>query len=405
MTKQSYFKLVILAILPILSVVHAQDYDVPSQPNLDAISFIMIDFDTGKVLAEKNPDQRLQVASLNKLMTAYVVMDEAQRDQLDLNAEVIISQNAGDTGGSTMFLSPRTRVPAPEILKGLVVHSGNDAAVALAEWVGGTEDGFVDLMNKNANILGLKNTLYRNSSGLPTEREQYSTARDLAILTKNLIYQFPDHYDLYKIKHWKYAGITQPNRNGLLRLDSSVDGVKTGHTDEAGFCLVSSAQRKGMRLIVVLLGADSESQRIQFSRQLLEYGFRNFYTQEIIDSTEEVGKVPVYGGISSEVSVGVRKSVKITLPLHWFHQYEIKRQVVASKLLAPIREGDNLGTVTLYIEKEDANFTAGKRLIKTVLHKEDLVAKQHIFSSGYINQTIARVRLMILNLFSTEDEE
>ncbi|MBX9705272.1 MAG: D-alanyl-D-alanine carboxypeptidase, partial [Gammaproteobacteria bacterium] len=252
-------------------------YIVPSPPDIDAKAYVLIDANSGKVLATSNADARRQPASLTKLMTIYIAFRELAAGHIQLTDQVTISENAWKTGGSRMFVGVGSKVPLEDLLQGAIVASGNDSTTALAEYIGGTEPVFVQMMNQQAKQLGMNDTNYTDATGLPNP-DHYSTANDLAKLANAIVHNFPQYYHYFGEKWFTWNGIRQPNRNRLLWRDDGVDGMKTGHTDEAGYCLIGSAQENGMRLISVVLGAPSENGRIEDSESLLKYGFRFYET-------------------------------------------------------------------------------------------------------------------------------
>ena len=317
---------------------------VPPPPALNAQEYILVDFNTGKVLAAKNAEDKVPMASLTKLMTAYIVFSALKSGQLTLDTPVTISNAAWRTGGSRMFLNPGTQVTVLNLLKGMIVESGNDATVALAQKVGGTQAGFVTLMNDFARRLGLNSTHYEDVDGLP-KPDHYTTARDLATLAADIIRDFPQYYFIFKIKQFTWDHITQRNRVSLLWTDPSVDGMKTGYTDAAGYCMVTSADRHGMRLVSVVLGAPSWNGRVSDSEALLNYGF-NFYTNEDVESARAVVARPrVYKSASGEAAVGPAQPVVLTVPRG--PDATLSTRIVWSHwpLVAPLAAGAPVGTL------------------------------------------------------------
>lgn len=277
---------------------------IPSAPQIDAKAWILIDAATGTVLTEHNADEMLPPASLTKMMTAYIVSDEIEAGRLSESEEVLVSVNAWEkggakSGGSTMFLAPNSRVPVIDLMRGVIIQSGNDASIVLAEHLAGSEEGFADVMNQRAQQLGLTSTQFRNATGLPDEGH-YTTARDLSTLAAAMIENHPEHYAIYAEKEYEYNGIKQPNRNQLLWRDSSVDGMKTGHTEEAGYCLVASAERSGMRLISVVMGTDSMNARTSESQKLLTWGFRSYMTYDAYSAEDVLTTADVWKGKLSQ---------------------------------------------------------------------------------------------------------
>lgn len=322
-----------------------QPLPIPAPPSLSAKAYLLQDFATGRVLAESQADERIEPASITKLMTGYVVFNELKQGHIHLADEVLISEKAWRTGGSRTFIEVNTRVPVETLIKGMIIQSGNDASVALAEYVGGTEEVFVALMNQQAQILGMTSSHFVNSTGLPHE-DHYTTARDIATLSRAIIRDFPKYYGWYSEQVFTYNDITQYNRNRLLRRDPSVDGFKTGHTKAAGYCLASSAMRDGMRLIAVVMGASSSKMRAQESLALLNYGFRFYETRSIYAAKEVVTKVRVWQGANKELPLGLADDLSVTLQRGRWEELSSAIRVKTS-ITAPITEGQNLGLVTV----------------------------------------------------------
>ncbi len=318
---------------------------VPSAPQLNAKAYLLIDANSGKIIAEKNSEQKLSPASLTKMMTLYVVSNALQNEQIHLEDTVHISQTAWKTGGSRMFVKAGQDVKIEDLLKGIIVDSGNDACVALAEHIGGSEQGFADIMNQQAHDLGMNSSHFTDSTGLPDEN-LFVTAKDLAILSRALIQDFPQYYHWYKQKWYTYNGIRQPNRNRLLWRNSQVDGVKTGHTNDAGFCLVSSAKREDMRLISVVLGSPSETVRADDSERLLNYGFRFFETHKLYKAEQNIVSLPVYKGRVRTVSVGLLSDHYITIPHGQYQRLNITINT-PQQLQAPIEKNASVGELLI----------------------------------------------------------
>jgi D-alanyl-D-alanine carboxypeptidase (penicillin-binding protein 5/6) len=338
-----------------------------------------MDFHSGKILTESNQDERVEPASLTKLMTSYVVMSELKAGAIKMDDEVLISEKAWRMGGSRMFVEVNKRVPLKELILGMIVDSGNDATVALAEHTAGSEDSFVTLMNKYAEQLGMKHTHFANATGWPNPNH-YTTASDLAILTRALIKDFPDHYDLYKIKQLTYNHIPQFNRNRLLWLDDRVDGVKTGHTDSAGYCLVASAQKDDMRLISVVLGTNSENARESESRKLLNYGFRFYETFKLHAALDPLTQMRVWKGEKQDVPLGLAKSLYITTPRG--RRNMIKAQMTLdSTIVAPIIKGHEYGHVDVKLGEE-------------VIAERPLIALEDVPEGGFWRRTVDNIKLL-----------
>ncbi len=322
----------------------------PAAPSVAASSYFLMDFDSSRVLAEKDPDKRVAPASLTKIMTVYVVFRELKAGHLALDEKVTISQNAWETGGSKMFVEVNKQVPVEDLLQGVVIQSGNDASVALAEHVAGSEQTFATMMNEQASRLGMVNSHFENATGLPSPNH-YSSARDLALLAQALIREFPDYYRWDSQKEFTYNGITQQNRNQLLWRDPSVDGVKTGFTDDAGYCMVASAKREDMRLISVVMGTASPNARANESQSLLNYGFRFFETHKLYDAGTPLSEARVRKGETSKLSVGVAETIYVTGPRKHFNELKAESQVDKA-IIAPINKGDTVGTLNVTLGGE-----------------------------------------------------
>jgi len=365
---------------------------IPNSPELDVKSYILYEPNTGKIIAEYNSDELIEPASMTKIMTSYVLAEQIETNLLDLNEEVKISERAWKVGGSSNYLEPRDKVNVDQLIKGMIVASGNDAAVALAEKAGGTEDGFVDIMNAYAKSMNLSNTNYVNSTGMP-DPNHYTSAKDLSILTANLIKNYPEHYSLYKEKYFTCEtcrwGKRQKSTNILLWQDDSVDGVKTGFTESAGWCLVSSAERGSMRLISVIAGADDETSRIQATRRLLEYGFKFFVTQKILDANEEYKEVTVWGGQDDTLALGVADNVSITIPRTSFKDLKIN-YTFKNNIQAPISLGQKIGTVDILSNDQ-------------IILSKDLVALKDIQAKGFFGRLWSKFVLWIFSLFGMTD--
>lgn len=340
--------LIILVLMGQSAVLDAQSRPIPAPPIIGSKSYLMIDGRTGQVLAENLPDERLAPASLTKLMTAYVVFQALANDQVALDDTVTISEGAWRTGGSRMFVEVGNRVPVRDLLLGMIVQSGNDASVALAEHIAGTESVFAEMMNQSAAALGMTGSHFVNSTGLPGD-EHFSTARDLATLARAIVLQFPDYYEWYSIKEYTWNGITQPNRNNLLWRDDSVDGMKTGHTDDAGFCLVSSALRDDMRIIAVVMGTSSAKARIDGSQALLNYGFRFYETRLLYKADETVTTARIWNSAREYTNLGVLEDVYITIPRGRYDALEMTRNVPAV-LEAPVAASQPLAEFTVSLD-------------------------------------------------------
>lgn len=318
---------------------------IPAPPVVGAKSYFVVAAKTGRELAAYEPDAKLAPASLTKLMTAYAIFKALEEEQIALDDEVTVSEKAWRTPGSRMFIEVGSRVKVEDLIMGLIVQSGNDAAVALSEYVAGTEAVFAEVMNRYAEALGMTGTHFVNSTGLPG-KDHYSTARDLATLARALVEEFPQYYPWYSVKEFTYNGITQRNRNRLLWRDSSVDGMKTGHTDDAGYCLVSSAERDGMRVISVVLGMETPQDRIDASHALLNYAFRFYETRLLYRAGEPVTQARVWKAETEFTPLGLNEDLYITIPRGTFDEVESVLSMPAV-LVAPIAEGQPLAELTV----------------------------------------------------------
>ncbi len=314
---------------------------IPPAPNLNVKAYVLMDYDSQMILASSNEDLMLPPASITKMMTAYVAFTELKEKNISLDEEILVSKKAWKTGGSKMFIEVGKRVKVRDILQGVITVSGNDASVALAEHISGDESTFTTYMNQMAANLGLENTNYTNSTGLPSD-SLYTTAKDISLLSRALISEFPDLYQLYSTKSFQFNEIKQYSRNKLLFIDDNVDGIKTGFTKAAGYCLASSAKRGSRRLIAVVMGAPTPDVRIQSSRTLLEYGFRFFETHTLFKSNKSISTTRVFSGEETEVKFGVNKDVVVTIPRR--QKKNLKFQYVIDKqLTAPIQKDETVG--------------------------------------------------------------
>jgi D-alanyl-D-alanine carboxypeptidase (penicillin-binding protein 5/6) len=358
---------------------------VPKAPKLNLDSYILLEANTNTVIAEFNSENQISPASMTKVMSGYVIADQIASGAISLDDKVLVSEKAWKTGGSKMFIEAGKRVSVRDLLSGIVIQSGNDATVAMAEYVAGSEEGFVDFMNAYASELGLSNTLFQNAVGW-TDPNHFSSVNDLAQLTKALIANFPDHYATYKEKEFTFSGIRQLNRNKLLWRDDSVDGVKTGHTESAGYCLISSAKRNDMRLIAVVAGSPSENERLISSQRLLEYGFRFFATQKLISKDSEITTAKVWGGKMDEVALGTKEDILLTLPRSDFKNIKANYNF-KNNIQAPISNGDVIG---------DIEFISDDRVVLSA----PLVAIESVEAKGFFGRIWARIVFWVLSLFS-----
>jgi D-alanyl-D-alanine carboxypeptidase (penicillin-binding protein 5/6) len=350
---------------------------IPSPPDVDAQSYILIDANSGYIIAQKNADVRVPPASLTKLMTLYIVADSLRNGRIHLEDNVHISENAWRTGGSRMFIKVGTDVPVNLLIQGIAVSSGNDATVAIAEFIAGSDDSFAGLMNQTATSLGMTNTHYTDSNGLPSP-SHYSTSADLAKLTRAWIQYFPEYYPWFAQKWFSYNNIKQPNRNRLLWQDPTVDGVKTGHTDESGYCLIVSAKRNGdMRLISVIMGSKSDKGRTNASQALLNYGFRFFESHKIYAANTALSSPRTWYGKKKYSELGLDHDLYVTTPIGQFKN--IKTNVVLNNpLKAPIIKGQSYGHITVTLNNQ-------------IINQESLIAIKDNPECGFFARIIEKI--------------
>jgi serine-type D-Ala-D-Ala carboxypeptidase (penicillin-binding protein 5/6) len=328
------------------TIVYAQP--VPTLPSVAARAYVLADYNSGQLLVSHNPQQRVEPASLTKVMTAYLVFNALRQKTLRGDQVVPVSPRASKSEGSRMFIEPNRPVTVDELLRGMIVQSGNDACVALAEVVGGSEGAFVQMMNREAQRLGMKNTNFVNSTGLP-HPQHYSTAYDLSLLASAIIRDFPEYYPLYAIKEYRYNNITQSNRNRLLWIDPTVDGIKTGHTESAGYCLITSARRGPRRLVSVVLGASSEAGRATESQKLLNYGFQFYDTVKLYERNQAVSAVKVWKGGANHVKAGFPYDFYLSVPKGFGDKLKATIET-QQPLLAPIASGQRVGLMRIELE-------------------------------------------------------
>ncbi|BCD86528.1 D-alanyl-D-alanine carboxypeptidase [Pseudomonas solani] len=373
------------ALLIAAPVALAAEQIVPSPPQLAAKAYVLMDAASGQVLVENAGDERLPPASLTKLMTAYIATLEIRKGQIGENDPVTISEHAWRTGGSRMFVQVNTQVSLSDLLHGIIIQSGNDASVAVAEHIAGSEDAFADMMNTTAEKLGMVGSHFMNATGLPNP-EHYSTAHDMARLARAIIYEDPAHYAIYSQKEFFWNNIKQPNRNLLLWRDKTVDGLKTGHTEEAGFCLVASAVRDNQRLIAVVFGTNSEQARAAETQKLLTYGFRFFETKTFYQKGAELAKAQVWKGASREVKAGLASDLTMTLPKGQLQKLQAA-MTLSPQLVAPIKQGDVIGKVEVKLDDK-------------VVHSADLVALEAVEEGGFFRRVWDSIRLFFYGLFN-----
>ncbi len=324
---------------------------LPPPPSIAANGYVLMDAETHTILLEHNSREKLPPASLTKIMTSYVAAAEIEAGSVAMDDDVVVSENAWRAVGSRMFIDPNSSVKFSDLLRGVIIQSGNDASVAVAEHVAGSEQQFAVMMNATADALGLEDSYFMNSAGLP-DPDHYMSARDVALLSDALIRDYPEHYRIYAEREFEYNNIKQPNRNRLLTVDPSVDGIKTGYTEEAGYCLAVSAKRDDMRLISVVMGAESTAARTRETRKLLSYGFRNYRTEVILSEREHVTDAKVWFGTAEQVAIGVGETVKKTMFQRLFDG--ITREVILPDLIeAPVEVGQKLGEIRLVAAEEE----------------------------------------------------
>jgi len=347
-------------------------------PPLEANAWLLIDHETGTILAEHNVDERVEPASLTKMMTTFVVLERIRDGALRIEDDALVSDKAWKTGGSKMFIEVNKRVSIEDLLKGVIIQSGNDASIALAEHVAGSETGFATMMNEAAHRLGMTNSHFTNSTGLPDE-EQYSTAKDLTLLSSALIREFPDHYSWHAIKEFTYSGIKQLNRNLLLWRDRTVDGIKTGYTQAAGYCLIASAKRGEMRLIATVLGAGSIRERTSQVQSLLAFGYAAYELPELFAAEEVIEHAELFFAEQETVAVGFAEGLTLLVPKGQTSKLT-KQLTLGAPLKAPLVRGAPVGTMTLSLKGEE-------------LGKYPVVALSNIKSGGWWDWIVDTIRL------------
>jgi D-alanyl-D-alanine carboxypeptidase (penicillin-binding protein 5/6) len=359
---------VVILFFIIVASLQAAPLPIPKPPSTGARAFIVQDFYSNRIIAEKDSDKSVEPASITKLMTAYSVFKELQSGNISLSDMVVISEKAWRTPGSRMFVEVGKQVSVEDLLKGMIIQSGNDATVALAEYIAGSEDTFAALMNRHGEEIGLNGSHFMNASGLP-DTEHYMTARDIAKLAALLISEFPEYYKWYSQKEFTFNGITQYNRNKLLWRDDTVDGVKTGHTESAGYCLVTSAYKDNMRLITVVLGTKSEGARADASQALLNYGFRFFETHKLYDADTQLATSRVWKGEIETVSLGLDSPLYATIPRGQYKSLEAS-MTIDNRITAPVAREQSLGIVHV-------------QLGETVIAEQELIALQNISEGSF----------------------
>ncbi|MEE4378294.1 MAG: D-alanyl-D-alanine carboxypeptidase family protein [Candidatus Competibacteraceae bacterium] len=356
----------------------------PAVPELPVRHYLLMDFHSGRLLAESGGDERAEPASITKLMTGYIVYKNLREGHIKSDDLVTISENAWRTGGSRMFVELGSKVPVEDLIMGMVVQSGNDATVALAEYIAGSESAFAALMNQQAAELGLTGSHFMNATGWP-DPEHYMTTRDIAMLAYSLIRDFPDEYVKYSVQSFTYNNITQYNRNRLLTQDPSVDGIKTGHTESAGYCLAASAKREDMRLISVVLGADKKRDRFSASQTLLNHGFRFFETHKLYDGNQPLTEVRVWAGETNELPIGLQQTLYTTVPRGRYEEMKAALRVNPN-IEAPVQKGMQLGSVVV---------TLGDETITEV----PLVALENVAEAGFFGRIYDQAMRAVYSLF------
>lgn len=356
----------------------------PVPPSVAGTAHYVIDYHSNAVITEKNADMKIEPASLTKIMTGYVVFSELKLGRITMDDMVTISQKAWRMPGSRMFIEVGKQVSVRDLIKGMVIQSGNDASVALAEHIARTEENFAELMNQYAQHLGMKDTHFVNATGLP-DPTHLTTAKDLAILTKALIRDFPDFYPWYSEKRFTFNGITQYNRNRLLWQDPTVDGLKTGHTSSAGFCLVASAKRDQMRVISIIVGTDSATQRITESQKLLNYAFRFFETHKLFEAEQRLVDARIWGGERDILGVGLKDELFVTVPRGQYQNLKVETSL-PPQINAPVKLGDSIGQLVVNLNDQ-------------VVMEKPLIALAEVHEGSFFKKLFDRIKLFFQNLF------
>lgn len=376
---------VLLLVLSALA--HGAPAIIPRPPDVAASSYILMDARTGYVIVEHNADESLPPASLTKIMTAYIAAEEILQGNLSWTDQVHISEKAWRMEGSKMFVGVDTQVSVEDLMRGIIIQSGNDASVAIAEHIAGSEEAFADMMNQYAQVLGMSSSYFMNSSGLDTEMYyNRMSARDLATLARATIINHPDHYAMYAEREFTYNGITQPNRNTLLFRDRNVDGMKTGWTDAAGYCLVASGERDGMRLITVVMGTASEDARAIETQKLLTYGFRYYETHKLYEANQLVSNVKVWSGQQNAVDLGITEEVFVTIPRGQAEEMSASMEL-DEVITAPLEQGQVMGTINVVLEDD-------------LIYQGEVIALQSVERAGIFKRFIDWLTLLFTNLFS-----
>jgi D-alanyl-D-alanine carboxypeptidase (penicillin-binding protein 5/6) len=390
MTIRQIFKASIVAVMSFtyaLSSAQAGSVIIPKPPVLAATAYVLMDAASGEILVQKNADKRLPPASMTKMMTSYLATHELALGNLNEQDQVPVSIKAWKMGGSKMFIREGRDVALIDLIKGVIIQSGNDASIAVSEYVAGSEDAFVDLMNQHTQRMGMNNTQFQNATGWPA-KGHYSSAHDMAILAQAITNDHPEYYSLYKEKYFEFNKIRQPNRNKLLWRDPSVDGLKTGHTEEAGFCLTASAERNGMRLIAVVMGTRSENARATETQKLLTYGFRYFETHRLYEAGASIKTLPAWYGEALQFDVGIADDLYITIARGAKEQLQVET-LTNEFIEAPLKTGESQGSLTI-------------RLDGKVLAERPLVALNDVTESGFFSRLWDGIKLFFIKLLGGE---
>ena len=358
---------------------------IPAPPTLAAKSWLLLDAKTGHIITEYNADQRLPPASLTKMMTTYIASEQLATGNIGYDDMVRVSEKAWRKGGSKMYIREGTEVKLEDLLRGVIIQSGNDASIALAEYIAGSEDAFADLMNQTAFSLGMTNSHFMNATGWPADNH-YTTARDLSLLARATINDHPEDYSIYSEKEFTYNDIRQPNRNSLLWQDDAVDGIKTGHTEEAGYCLVASAEKDNMRLISVVMGTRSEKERAAESQKLITYGFRFYETVEKYSAKKELIEPEIWKGDNKQIKLGTEEDIWLTVPRGTADEIQTDLEF-PELLMAPIAEGEKVGTIRLTLNGD-------------TIATKPLIALESVEEGGIFKRLWHWLLLMIKGLFS-----
>ena len=375
----------VLALITVVALPLQAANIMPAPPQIAARAYIVMDADTGKVIMAEREQERFPPASLTKMMTSYILETELSKGNVGKNDLVPVSVKAWKAPGSRMFIQEGTQVLLSDLMKGIVIQSGNDASVAVAEYIAGSEAAFADMMNQHALRLGMNNSHFMNATGLPSE-DHYASAADLAILARAIIQDYPEHYGVYSEKYFTYNKIRQPNRNKLLWRDNSVDGLKTGHTDAAGYCLVASAKRDGMRLISVVMGTKSEEARAQESQKLLAYAFRYYRTHKLYDAGQVLEATKVWAGQQDQLKLGLTDVMAITIPRGQSEQLQAVLDL-DKVIKAPVQKGQSFGTVKVMLNNE-------------VVASAPVVALETIEQAGFLQRIWDAIALFFYNLIN-----